>query len=102
MDAAAGSSGVELRRVDARDGAEWSSSWEQAKEAMAHARREGSAPEECVAVGRRRNFASCLAGDAKWVPCLGRLLEHGFDTQMYCAEPILGIGRPLGHLLESV
>ena len=80
MDAAAGSSGVELRRVDARDGAEWSSSWEQVKEAMAHARREGSALEEWVAVGRRRNFASRLAGDAKWVPCLGRLLERGFDT----------------------
>ena len=69
MDAAAGSSGVELRRVDARDGAEWSSSWEQVKEAMAHARREG----------RRRNFASRLTGDAKWVTCLGRLLEHDFN-----------------------
>ena len=65
MDTAAGSSRVELGQVDARDGAEWSSSWEQAKEAMARAeggeRARGmgcsrEATQLCVAPRRRRKM----------------------------------------------
>ena len=52
--------------------------------------------------GEGRNFASPIGCDAKCVRCLRRRLEGGFDTQMHCAEPILGLGSHLGMLLESV
>ena len=52
--------------------------------------------------GEGRNFASPVGCDAKCVRCLRRRLEGGFDTQMHCAKPILGLGSHLGMLLESV
>ena len=51
--------------------------------------------------GEGRNFASPIGCDAKCVRCLRRRLEGDFDTQMHCAEPILGLGSHLGMLLES-
>lgn len=56
----------------------------------------------CVVVGARPNFASRWEWDAKWVPSMRRPLEGEKETQMYCVDPILGLGCHMGVLLELV
>ena len=48
----------------------------------------------------RRIIASPLTRDAKWVVCLGALLESDFDTQNTIQDPNLGLGHVVGDSLS--
>ena len=50
----------------------------------------------------RRIIASPPTRDAKWVVCLGALLESDFDTQTTIQDPNLGLGQVVGDSLILV